>query len=223
MEYIMSFLEGIITFISPCLLPMIPIYLSYFAGGEVASKKKETLQNASGFVIGFTIVFMLLGTFASSIGIFLKQYSQVLQIIFGVIMIVFGLNFMGMLKIKWLNRTSELKADTKNLNFIRSILFGIIFSITWTPCVGTFLGSALMLAASAEQVLEGTLMLLCFSMGLAIPILITALFIHKFKTTFGFIKKHYETINKICGIFLIVIGILMITGYMRQFLSVLSN
>ena len=117
MEYMMSFLEGIITFISPCLLPMIPIYLSYFAGGEVASKKKETLQNASGFVIGFTIVFMLLGTFASSIGIFLKQYSQVLQIIFGVIMIVFGLNFMGMLKIKWLNRTSELKADTKNLNF----------------------------------------------------------------------------------------------------------
>lgn len=219
----MSFLEGIITFISPCLLPMIPIYLSYFAGGEIATKKKETIQNACGFVVGFTIVFMLLGTFASSVGILLKQYSQILQIVFGIIVIVFGLNFMGILKIKWLNRTSEMKAKTTNLNFIRSVLFGIIFSITWTPCVGTFLGSALMLAASTEHVLEGTIMLFCFSMGLAIPFLITAILIHKFKMTFDFIKRHYEAINKICGIFLIVIGILMITGYMRQFLTILSN
>ncbi len=219
----MSFLEGIITFISPCLLPMIPIYLSYFAGGEITTKKKEIIQNACGFIVGFTIVFMLLGTFASSVGILLKQYSQMLQIVFGIIVIVFGLNFMGILKIKWLNRTSEMKAKTTNLNFIRSILFGIIFSITWTPCVGTFLGSALMLAASTEYVLQGTLMLFCFSMGLAIPFLITAILIHKLKLTFDFIKKHYGTINKICGIFLIVIGILMITGYMRQFLVILSN
>lgn len=219
----MSFLEGIITFISPCLLPMIPIYLSYFAGGEIAAKKKETIQNACGFVVGFTIVFMLLGAFASSLGIFLKQYSHVLQIIFGIIMIIFGLNFMGLLKIKWLNRTSEMKAKTTNLNFMRSVLFGVIFSITWTPCVGTFLGSALMLAATTTHVLEGTIMLFCFSMGLAIPFLITAILIHQLKNTFDFIKKHYEMINKICGIFLIVIGIVMITGYMRQFLTILSN
>lgn len=223
MEYIMSFLEGIITFISPCLLPMLPIYLSYFAGGEIANNKKQTIKNALGFVLGFTIIFVLLGAFASSIGILLKKYNQILQIIFGIIMILFGLNLMGILNIKILNSArSGIKAKTKDLNFISSIMLGIIFSITWTPCVGTFLGSALMLAATANHVIEGTIMLLCFSMGLAIPFLISAILIHKLKTAFDFIKTHYGIINKICGIFLIGIGILMITGYMRYFLSLLT-
>lgn len=223
MEYIMSFLEGIITFISPCLLPMLPIYISYFAGGEIANNKGQTIKNATGFILGFTIVFVLLGIFASSIGVMLKQYNQILQMVFGSIMILFGLNFMGILNIKILNNTkSGMKANAKHLNFISSLIFGIIFSITWTPCVGTFLGSALMLAATANHIIEGAIMLLCFSLGLAIPFLISALLIHKLKTAFDFIKTHYEIINKICGIFLIVIGILMITGYMRYFLSLLS-
>lgn len=223
MEYIMSFLEGIITFISPCLLPMLPIYISYFASGEVSNSKGQTIKNAIGFVLGFTIVFVLLGTFASSIGVVLKQYNQIIQIAFGVIMILFGLNFMGIINIKILNNTKNgMRVNTKHLNFISSLTFGIIFSITWTPCVGTFLGSALMLAATANHVVEGTLMLLCFSLGLAIPFLISAFLIHKLKTAFDFIKAHYDIINKICGIFLIVIGILMITGYMRYFLSLLS-
>lgn len=222
MEYLMSFLEGIVTFISPCLLPMIPIYLSYFAGGDVSNNKTKTIKNAFGFVIGFTIVFILLGAFASSVGIFLKQYANILEIIFGIIMIIFGLNFTGLINIKFLNRANNMKAQTRDLNFIKSILFGLIFSITWTPCVGTFLGSALMLAATASYVIEGILMLLCFSAGLAIPFLITAILINKLKTTFDFIKKHYKVINLICGIFLIGIGILMLTGYLRQFLSMLS-
>lgn len=223
MEYIMSFLEGIITFISPCLLPMLPIYISYFAGGEIANNKAQTIKNAIGFVLGFTMVFVMLGTFASSIGVVLKQYNQILQIVFGVIMILFGLNFIGIINIKMLNNSKGgIKANTKNLNFISSLMLGIIFSITWTPCVGTFLGSALMLAATASHIIEGTIMLLCFSLGLAIPFLISAFLIHKLKTAFDFIKTHYEIINKICGIFLIVIGILMITGYMRYFLSLLS-
>ncbi len=223
MEYIMSFLEGIITFISPCLLPMLPIYISYFAGGEIANNKRQTIKNATGFVLGFTIVFVMLGTFASSIGTVLRQYNQILQIVFGIIMILFGLNFMGILNIKILNNTkSGVKAKTKDLNFISSLTLGIIFSITWTPCIGTFLGSALMLAATANHVIEGTIMLLCFSLGLAIPFLISAFLIHKLKTAFDYIKAHYKIINRICGIFLIGIGILMITGYMRYFLSLLS-
>lgn len=223
MEYIMSFLEGIITFISPCLLPMLPIYISYFAGGEIANNKGQTIKNATGFVLGFTIVFVMLGTFASSVGVVLKQYNQILQIVFGIIMILFGLNFMGILNIKILNNTkSGMNAKTKDLNFISSLILGVIFSITWTPCVGTFLGSALMLAATANHVIEGTIMLLCFSLGLAIPFLISAFLIHKLRTAFDYIKTHYKIINRICGIFLIGIGILMITGYMRYFLSLLS-
>lgn len=223
MEYIMSFLEGIITFISPCLLPMLPIYISYFAGGEIANNKGQTIKNAIGFIIGFTIVFVMLGTFASSVGVVLKQYNQILQIVFGIIMILFGLNFMGIVNIKMFNSTkSGMEAKTKDLNFIKSLTLGIIFSITWTPCVGTFLGSALMLAATANHIIEGTIMLLCFSLGLAIPFLISAFLIHKLKTAFDYIKAHYKIINRICGIFLIGIGILMITGYMRYFLSLLS-
>lgn len=218
----MSFLEGIITFISPCLLPMIPIYLSYFAGGSIANNKTKTIKNAFGFVIGFTIVFVLLGAFASSIGIFLKQYSRIMEIVFGIIIIIFGINFTGLINIKFLNRANSMKVETRDLNFIKSILFGIIFSVTWTPCVGTFLGSALMLAATSEHVVEGIFMLLCYSIGLAIPFLVAAVLINKLKTTFDFIKKHYKVINIICGIFLIGIGILMLTGYLRQFLFMLS-
>ena len=218
----MSFLEGIVTFISPCLLPMIPIYLSYFAGGSVADNKTKTIKNACGFVIGFTIVFMLLGAFASSIGIFLNQYSRILEIIFGIVIIVFGLNFTGLINIKILNRANSMKVETRDLNFIKSVLFGIIFSVTWTPCVGTFLGSALMLAATSQHVIEGIFMLLCYSIGLAIPFLVAAVLINRLKTTFDFIKKHYKVINIICGIFLIGIGILMLTGYLRQFLFMLS-
>lgn len=218
----MSFLEGIITFISPCLLPMIPIYLSYFAGGDVADNKTKTIKNAFGFVIGFTIVFVLLGAFASSIGIFLKQYSRIIEIIFGIIIIIFGLNFTGLINIKFLNRANSMKVETRDLNFIKSVLFGIIFSVTWTPCVGTFLGSALMLAATSEHIVEGIFMLLCYSIGLAIPFLVAAVLINRLKTTFDFIKKHYKVINIISGIFLIGIGILMLTGYLRQFLFMLS-
>lgn len=221
MEYVMSFLEGVITFISPCLLPMIPIYLSYFAGGDVSSNKFQTIKNALGFVIGFTIIFIVLGAFASSVGMFFKQYSNILEIIFGIIIIIFGLNFIGIINIKFLNIANNIKVETHDLNFIKSVLFGIIFSITWTPCVGTFLGSALMLASTSSHVVEGIVMLLCFSLGLAIPFLITAVLINKLKTTFDFIKRNYKVINMICGIFLIVIGILMLTGYLRYFLSTL--
>ena len=201
---------------------MIPIYLSYFAGGDVADNKTKTIKNAFGFVIGFTIVFILLGAFASSIGIFLKQYSRILEIIFGIVIIVFGINFTGLINIKFLNRANSMKIETRDLNFIKSVLFGIIFSVTWTPCVGTFLGSALMLAATSEHVIEGIFMLLCYSIGLAIPFLVAAVLINRLKTTFDFIKKHYKVINIICGIFLIGIGILMLTGYLRQFLFMLS-
>ena len=201
---------------------MIPIYLSYFAGGSVADNKTKTIKNAFGFVIGFTIVFILLGAFASSIGIFLKQYSRILEIVFGIVIIVFGINFTGLINIKFLNRANSMKVEARDLNFIKSVLFGIIFSVTWTPCVGTFLGSALMLAATSEHVIEGIFMLLCYSIGLAIPFLVAAVLINRLKTTFDFIKKHYKVINIICGIFLIGIGILMLTGYLRQFLFMLS-
>lgn len=220
MQYMISFLEGIITFISPCLLPMLPIYISYFAGGGERSTKK-TMKCALGFILGFTIVFVSMGALAGTIGSFLKSHQQTVNIVSGVIVILFGLNFLGILKIN-LFHGAKRSVDTKDLGFFTSALFGIIFSVGWTPCVGAFLGSALMLASQQGHVLTGMTMLLCYSLGLGIPFIISALLIDKLKSTFAFIKRNYRIINTICGGFLIVIGILMATGTMGRFLALLS-
>lgn len=220
MQYFISFLEGIITFISPCLLPMLPIYLSYFAGGGERSTAK-TLKNALGFVLGFSLVFMAMGALAGTLGSFLLRYQVVVNIICGSAIILFGLNYMGILK---LNLFKGIKSSIgeNELGFFSSVLFGIIFSIGWTPCVGTFLGSALMLASTQGQVLTGLLMLLCYSLGLGIPFMISAVLIDKLKATFQFIKRNYKIINTLCGLLLILVGILMLTGMLGKLLALLS-
>ena len=220
MQYFISFLEGIITFISPCLLPMLPIYISYFAGGGQRSPRK-TLTGALGFVLGFTAVFMAMGALAGTIGSFLKEYQQIVNIVSGLVVIFFGLNFLGIFRIN-LFRGSNSHMDTSNLGFFSSILFGIIFSLGWTPCVGAFLGSALMLASQQGQVLTGMMMLLFYSIGLGIPFILSALLIDKLKSTFDFIKRNYTIINRICGGLLILIGILMATGMLGKFLTIFN-
>ena len=148
MQYLISFLEGIITFISPCLLPMLPIYISYFAGGGERTAKK-TLTGALGFVLGFTAVFVAMGALAGTLGSFLAKYRTWVDLISGGIVIVFGLNYLGVLN---LNIFKGMKGQVKtaDMNFLSAFLFGIVFSVGWTPCVGVFLGSALMLATSRE-------------------------------------------------------------------------
>ena len=220
MQYLISFLEGIITFISPCLLPMLPIYISYFAGGDTKNTKK-TLSGAFGFVLGFTIVFISLGALAGTIGSFLKEYQTAVNIISGLIVILFGLNYLGIFKLN-IFQGSRKNFDTDNMNFFSSILFGIIFSIGWTPCVGAFLGSALMMASQQGKTLTGILMLLAYSLGLGIPFIFSAVLIHKLKTTFDFIKRNYAIINTISGILLILVGIMMATGTLGRLLAVLS-
>lgn len=210
MQYVISFLEGIITFISPCLLPMIPIYITYFVGGG-QRKWQKTLVCSLGFVSGFTVVFIAMGALAGTIGSFFIKYQTVVNIVSGLIVILFGLNFLGVFK--WnLFKGNMREVNTDNMNFFSAALFGIIFSIGWTPCVGAFLGSALMLASQQGSVMTGVLMLLCYSLGLGIPFVISALLIEQLKTAFDFIKKHYNIINKVSGILLIIVGILMATG-----------
>ena len=222
MQYILSLLEGIITFISPCLLPMLPVYLSFFAGGSGGEKTNSTLKNAIGFVCGFTVVFLILGAFAGSIGLFLRQYTSVVNIITGLSVILFGLNFLGLIQIDLLNRTYRKELHIKEMGFFSSVLFGIVFSIGWTPCVGAFLGSALMLASQQGSAIEGMLMLLFYSMGLGIPFIISAVLIHRLKTAFQWIKAHYRIINLLSGGLLVIVGILMMTGWMGYFLTWLT-
>lgn len=219
-QYFISFLEGVITFISPCLLPMLPIYISYFAGGGERSSKK-TVTCALGFVLGFTILFVAMGALAGTVGSFLKEHQTAVNIISGLIVILFGLNFLGVLKIN-LFHGSQKNINTSNMNFFSAMLFGMIFSIGWTPCVGAFLGSALVMASQQGHVLDGMLMLLVYSLGLGIPFVVSAILIDRLKSTFDWVKKHYDIINRISGVFLIFVGILMATGMLGWLLSLLS-
>lgn len=222
MDYFIAFLEGIITFISPCLLPMLPIYISYFAGQTHEDNKYTAVINALGFVLGFTLIFVLLGAFAGSLGRILIEYSTIVNIIGGIIIILFGLNFMDVLHIPFLNSNHQINLDHSQAGFFSAMLFGIVFSIGWTPCVGAFLGSALMMAASRGDTLKGVLMLLSFSIGLGIPFVISAVLIDRMKSTFDFIKRHYQIINQISGGLLVLIGMMMATGLLGYFLSLLT-
>jgi len=225
LDYLLSFIEGIITFISPCLLPMLPVYVSYFAGGEIKDEKgqrRQTLINALGFVMGFTIVFLLLGAAAGTFGKLVQQNETVFNIIGGLILVLFGLNFMSVIQIGFLNRTLRFNMQAKKFNFFSSAVLGFVFSIGWTPCVGAFLGSALMLAASSQEAVKGIVMLLLFSLGLGIPFLISAVLINSLKTTFDAIKRHYKIINIISGLLLILVGIFMMSGKMNEFASFLT-
>ncbi|MBR1972285.1 MAG: sulfite exporter TauE/SafE family protein [Oscillospiraceae bacterium] len=220
MQYLISFLEGIITFISPCLLPMLPIYISYFAGGGERTTGK-TLRNASGFVLGFTVVFVAMGALAGTLGSFLTRHQTWVNLIGGAIVVLFGLNYMGVLKFN-LFRGQRGGLTAGEMGFFSAMLFGIVFSVGWTPCVGAFLGSALMLASQQGHVLEGMAMLLCYSLGMGIPFLLSAVLIEKLRGTFNWIKSHYDIINKICGGALVLVGILMATGTLGRLLAVLS-
>ena len=223
MEYLILFLEGIITFISPCILPMLPIYATYFIGGKERSRR-NVLVNSIGFVLGFSIIFTLLGGAAGTFGIYINSHIRTFNIISGIVMIVFGLNYIGLVKLTFLERTFKFKnkVDLNNLNIISSIIFGFIFAIGWTPCVGTFLGSALMVAANSQETFKGVILLLSYSLGLGIPFIISAFLINNLKETFKFIKKNYKLINNISGILLIIIGIFMISGYFNKLISLFS-
>ncbi len=219
MQYFIAFLEGIVTFISPCLLPMLPIYVSYFAGGEGSTRK--TLKNAFGFVAGFTLVFIAMGALAGTLGSFLKEHQMLVNLVTGLIVVFFGLHFLGVFQLSLFQGMSRA-VNPQSLGFFSSMLFGMVFSVGWTPCVGAFLGSALMLASQQGETLTGVLMLLVYSLGLGIPFVVSAVFIDKMKSAFQFIKRNYKTINRISGGLLVVLGVLMMTGLLNRLLTFLA-
>ena len=222
MEYLVTFLEGVITFISPCLLPMLPIYLSYLAGGKDTDKKSRILTNALGFILGFTITFLILGAFAGSVGMLLRKYQTAVNIVSGALVVLFGLNFLDVLHLNLFKGNQNQHAVAKDMGFFQAIVFGLIFSVGWTPCVGAFLGSALLLASQQASAAKGILLLLCYSLGLGIPFFLSALLLQQLKATFQWIKSHYRIINRICGGLLIVVGISMMLGLFGKLVSFLS-
>jgi len=215
------FFEGVLTFISPCILPMFPVFLMYLSN-ESQKKGKALVINILGFILGFTIVFVTLGATATAIGSIMNQNRVLLQRIGGVIIILFGLNMAGFINIRFLNFQRGLSLKKDSGGFLSSVLFGIVFSFGWSPCLGLFLGTALILAADASTVGIGMFYLFVFSMGLGLPFLITGILFSKVEQSFNFVKKHYNLITKISGIFLVIIGILMaldLFGYYARFFN----
>ena len=189
----------------------------------IQKNTKKIVKNALGFVTGFTVVFVLLGAFAGALGGLLQKYQTIVNIITGGIVVILGLNFTGIIRIGFLNGTKKLQVRIQNIHFTTSVVFGMVFAIGYTPCVGAFLGSALMMASQRGTMAAGILMLVLYSAGLGIPFFISALLIDRLKATFQVIKSHYHVINLVCGIFLIVMGILMMTGtfgYLMRLLNI---
>ena len=208
MQYLITFLEGLISFISPCMLPMLPLYVSYFAGGEHGEKRSRTAIRAAAFVLGFTVTFTLLGLFAGSLGVLLNRYRTAVNLVTGALVILFGLSYLEVIRLPFftgMKRTGQVKS------VFGAFLFGLVYSVSLTPCVGAFLGSALMLASSAGGAAKGVLLLLCYSLGLGVPFVISAMLLDRLGDVFGFIKRHYRVVNAVCGGFLILMGLLMMT------------
>ena len=220
MEYLLSFLEGIITFVSPCLLPLLPVYILYFAGGAEEESVAKTLLHALGFVGGFTSVFLALGAFAGSLGSLMLRHQTAFNLITGGIVILFGLNYVGLFGGGLFRQGGG--RQVRVTGFGSAFLFGAVFSISWTPCVGALLGSALMLASQSGSAVRGMAMLLCYSAGLGIPFVLSALLIDKLKGLFDFIKRHYTVVTRISGLFLVGMGLLMVTGHMGRLLALLA-
>ena len=223
LEALTTLIEGLITFISPCVLPMIPVYVLYFAGSSEGRQAKKTLARALCFVLGFTALFVLLGMFAGSLGGLLVRYQSEVNLICGMIMILFGLHYAGILHITLLDKTVKPDVQVQPKGYLSCALLGAVFAVGWTPCTGPLLGSAMMLAASKGSMLSGAVLLASYSLGMGIPFVLCALLIDRVKGAFAAIKRHYKTVNRVCGVFLVAVGLMMMTGLYSRFSLMLQS
>lgn len=205
MIYLLTFLEGIASFISPCVLPMLPIYLSYFAGKQ--SNKTKALGNSIAFVLGFSFVFVLLAILANKVGNTLTLFTKYIKMIFGSMIILLGLNYLEIFHLHFFEKSHSFQANVKNLDFVKSFIFGTLFSISMTPCVGTFLSSALLLVASEESMSKGIFLICLYCLGLGFPFVLSSILIEKLKNVFEWVKNHFKVMKVVSGIILILMGI----------------
>ncbi len=213
-----SLLAGILTFISPCILPLIPVYITLVTGLSIEEldNRKNLLSvflSSICFVLGFTTVFVFLGLSVTIIGQFFLNNIDILRTVGGIIIIIFGLHLLGIFKIKLLYKQFGWMDKIKRTsNYFTIYLIGCAFAFSWTPCVDPILASILIMTATQGTIAKGTFLLLIYSLGLAIPFILTALFVSKFLTLFNSLKKYYKVIEIISGTLLILMGILIISG-----------
>ncbi|GFN34917.1 cytochrome c biogenesis CcdA family protein [Tepidimicrobium xylanilyticum] len=208
-----AFGAGFLSFFSPCILPLIPAYIMYMAGvsleRELEGKRLIALTRTIGFIIGFTIIFMIMGTSASFLGKLFVRNREIFSKISGVLIILFGLNMMGIVNFKFLNMEKKVKAPNEISNWFSSILMGMAFAAGWTPCFGPVLASILIYASGAATLSKGVYLLFIYSIGMAIPFILTALFINTFSKFLEKAGMALLYIPKIGGLILVIFGILV--------------
>ena len=215
-----AFVAGLLSFFSPCVLPLIPAYITFITGISIDKltehefsgrrKKGRILLEILFFVMGFTIVFVALGVSATSLGSFVIKNQKILRIAGGVVVILFGLHTTGILRIKYLMYEKRMHPSTKPLNIFGSIFVGMAFGIGWTPCIGPVLGTILAVAATRDSLRQGILLLAGYSAGMALPFLLTGLAVNSFLRMFQKVRKYMRIVSAVSGLLLITIGVLLI-------------
>jgi cytochrome c-type biogenesis protein len=229
-----AFGAGLLSFISPCVLPLVPGYLSYISGisldemrGHAVSMtgsgagvavaaspavRRQVILSSLAFILGFSIVFVSLGAAASAIGRFLLERQEIFNRIAGAIVVVFGLHTMGVLRIEWLYQEKRVHTSRKPAGYLGATLIGVAFAFGWTPCIGPILAGILALAGTQDTVGQGVRLLSVYSLGLGVPFLATALAINRFYSAMGRIRRHYHKIELVSGALLVIIGLLIFTN-----------
>jgi len=216
-ELIVAFGAGLISFLSPCVLPLIPGYISYISGSslnELIEKKKVNLIPIILFTLGFSLVFIIFGAASTFLGQVLLQNSYELRIVAGLLIVVLSLHILGVINIKFLNYEKRIQTNT-NTNFYSPILIGMAFAFGWTPCIGPILGSILVLAATEESINKGILLLISYSLGLALPFILSGYLIQKFLIFSKNFKKNINLVSKIGGFILLITGVLILTNQLQ--------
>ncbi len=216
-ELFVAFGAGLISFLSPCVLPLIPGYISYISGNslsELIEKKNVNLTPIILFTLGFSIIFIIFGAASTFLGQVLLQNSYELRIAAGLLIVVLSLHIIGIINIKFLNYEKRIETKT-NTNFYSPILIGMAFAFGWTPCIGPILGSILVLAATEESINKGILLLISYSLGLALPFVLSGYLIQKFLIFSKNFKKNINLVSKIGGIILLITGVLILTNQLQ--------
>ncbi|MBI5477010.1 MAG: sulfite exporter TauE/SafE family protein [Ignavibacteriales bacterium] len=218
-----AFTAGLISFISPCVLPIVPGYLSFISGisfdemqsGDNRGKiRKRILLNVLFFIIGFSIVFIALGASATAIGQFLQEQMKIISKIAGIIIIIFGIHMVGIYKIPFLNYEKRFHTSGKSMGMISAMVIGFAFAFGWTPCIGPFLATILLYASRQETIGQGIILLSAYSLGLGIPFFLAGLSVSFFLDIFNKFKKHLHKVEIVGGILLILFGVLIMTNYL---------
>lgn len=213
--FLVAFVAGLLSFLSPCVLPLVPSYLGFLTGmtlPEVTARRHQALLHALLFVAGFSLVFILLGASATALGRALNYYQVWLQRVGGVLIMIFGLLCLGVFTPRLLNQERRLQLDRKPVGYLGSALVGMAFAAGWTPCIGPVLGGILGLAATSADVSRGMVLLAAYSAGLALPFLIAAVAIESFLAWFQRFRRFLPWVMRISGGLLVLVGILLVTG-----------